>query len=236
MIMAAAVDISNLNYTYPDGTPALAGVNLSVSAGTTFGLLGANGAGKSTLLLHLNGLIGSNGAVRIFGETITRRNAREIRRRVGLVFQDPDDMLFMPRVEDDVAFGPRNLGLPEEEVATRVRDALAAVGLTGMEKRSPHHMSLGERRRASLAAVLSLRPEVLALDEPTANLDGRGRRELGELLATLPGTKIIASHDLAFVRELCPEAAVLARGRVVAAGPANGILDDEALLRENGLV
>ncbi len=233
--MTAAVEIRNLVYAYADGTPALAGVDLTVDEGATFGVVGANGAGKSTLLLHLNGVLHANGAVEIFGEPITARNIKKIRRRVGLVFQDPDDMLFMPRLEDDVAFGPRNLGLPEEEVAERVREALAATGLEGHGKRSPHHMSLGERRRASLAAALALRPDILALDEPTANLDGRGRRELAETLRSLGGTKIIASHDLAFVARLCDEVAVLAGGKVVAAGKAAAILTDEARLREYGL-
>jgi cobalt/nickel transport system ATP-binding protein len=233
--MTTAVRIRDLSYAYPDGTAALAGVDLTVKAGATFGLVGANGAGKSTLLLHLNGLLNGNGTVEIFGEAITKANAKKIRRRVGFVFQDPDDMLFMPRLEDDVAFGPRNLGLAEEEVAARVRNALAATGLEGLERRSPHHMSLGERRRASIAAALALRPDVLALDEPTANLDGRGRRELGELLTSLSGTKIIAGHDLAFIGRLCAEVAVLAGGKVVAAGPADKILGDEGLLREYGL-
>jgi cobalt/nickel transport system ATP-binding protein len=233
--MTTAVRIRDLSYAYPDGTAALAGVNLTVKAGATFGLVGANGAGKSTLLLHLNGLLNGNGTVEIFGEAVTRGNAKKIRRRVGLVFQDPDDMLFMPRLEDDVAFGPRNLGLPDDEVEARVRECLAATGLEGLERRSPHHMSLGERRRASIAAALALRPDVLALDEPTANLDGRGRRELGELLTSLSGTKIIAGHDLAFVGRLCAEVAVLAAGKVVAAGPADKILQDERLVREYGL-
>jgi cobalt/nickel transport system ATP-binding protein len=233
--MTVAVKIRNLEYAYPDGTAALAGVDLTVEEGATVGVVGANGAGKSTLMLHLNGILDGGAAVEIFGERIPRGNVQQIRRRVGLVFQDPDDMLFMPRLDDDVAFGPRNLGLPENEVAARVREALAATGLEGYEKRSPHHMSLGERRRASLAAALALKPDVLALDEPTANLDGRGRRELAELLASLGGTKIIASHDLAFVERLCSEVAVLAGGKVVAAGPARGILTDKALLREYAL-
>jgi cobalt/nickel transport system ATP-binding protein len=233
--MTYAVEIRDLSYTYPDGTAALAGVTLAVEAGTAFGLLGANGAGKSTLLLHLNGVLNGNGAVKVSGEPITEANVKDVRRRVGVVFQDPDDMLFMPRLEDDVAFGPRNLGLAEEEVASRVREALAAVGLAGHGNRSPHHMSLGERRRASIAAALALKPDVLALDEPTANLDGRGRRELAGLLRSLDGTKIIASHDLAFVREVCPEVALLAAGKVVASGRAEGILGREELLREYGL-
>ena len=234
--MTVAVKIRDLSYAYPDGTAALAEVNLAIEAGTAFGLLGANGAGKSTLMLHLNGVLDGGAAVEIFGEPITKRNVRDIRRRVGLVFQDPDDMLFMPRLGDDVAFGPRNLGLPEDEVAARVREALAAAGLAGRESRSPHHMSLGEKRRASIAAALALKPDILALDEPTANLDGRGRRELAALLRSLDGTKIIASHDLAFVRELCAEVAVLAEGRVVAAGRAEEILGREELLREYGLI
>lgn len=233
--MRAAVEIRNLSYKYPDGTVALDAVSLTVNEGTTFGVVGANGAGKSTLLLHLNGILNGNGAVAIFGERVTKRNVKAIRRRVGLVLQDPDDMLFMPRLADDVAFGPRNLGLPEEEVAARVRETLAATGLTGSEKRSPHHMSLGERRRASIAAALALKPDVLALDEPTANLDGRGRRELAELLSSLAGTKIIASHDLAFVARLCAEVGILAGGKVVAAGPAEKILADETVLREYGV-
>ena len=234
--MTVAVKIRNLTYAYPDGTAALAGVDLTVEEGATVGVVGANGAGKSTLMLHLNGVLDGGAAVEIFGERITRRNVKEIRRRVGLVFQDPDDMLFMPRLGDDVAFGPRNLGLPEDEVAARVREALAATGLEGYEKRSPHHMSLGERRRASLAAALALKPDILALDEPTANLDGRGRRELAELLRSLDGTKIIASHDLAFVSEVCSEVALLAAGKVIASGRAEDILAREELLREYGLI
>lgn len=234
--MKVAVKIRNLTYAYPDGTAALAGVDLTVEEGATVGVVGANGAGKSTLMLHLNGVLDGGAAVEIFGERITRGNVKQIRRRVGLVFQDPDDMLFMPRLGDDVAFGPRNLGLAEDEVAARVREALAATGLEGYEKRSPHHMSLGERRRASLATALALKPDVLALDEPTANLDGRGRRELAELLRSLDGTKIIASHDLAFVERLCSEVAVLAAGKVVASGRAEDILAREELLREYGLI
>jgi cobalt/nickel transport system ATP-binding protein len=233
--MTLAIDIRNLQYSYPDGTAALSGVDLAIAEGATVGVVGANGAGKSTLLLHLNGILDGNGAVSIFGEPITKANVKDVRRRVGLVFQDPDDMLFMPHLEDDVAFGPRNLGLPDEEVAARVKEALAATGLEGFEKRSPHHMSLGERRRASLAAALALKPDILALDEPTANLDGRGRRELAELLSSLADTKVIASHDLAFVARLCGEVAVLAAGKVVAAGPTERILANEDKLREFGL-
>ncbi len=233
--MTAAISVRELCYTYPDGTPALCGVNVEVEAGEVFGVVGANGAGKSTLLLHLNGVLRGRGEVRIMGEELNERNVKDIRRRLGLVFQDPDDMLFMPRLEDDVAFGPRNLGLPEEEVAARVGRALAAVGLAAEGARAPHHMSLGERRRASIAAALALEPEVLALDEPTANLDGRGRRELGELLSSLGGTVVIASHDLAFVGRLCARVAVLAAGRVVTAGAAHKVLGDAAAVARWGL-
>ncbi len=233
--MNAAVNVAGLSYRYPDGRLALAGVDLTVPEGATFGLLGANGAGKSTLLLHLGGLLRGAGVVEIFGERFGDGNLKGIRRRVGLVFQDPDDMLFMPRLGDDVAFGPRNFGLGEDEVKSRVQVALAAVGLAGYEGRAPHHLSLGERRRASLAAALALKPDLLLLDEPTANLDGGGRRELASVVKALPGTKIIASHDLAFVGRLCEEVAVMAAGRVVARGAADALLKDEPSLKEWGL-
>lgn len=235
--MTAAVEITNLRYHYPDGTPALEGINLQIEAGVATGILGPNGAGKSTLLLHLVGLCEpAAGEILIGGERLTRASARALRRRVGIVFQDPDDMLFLPRVGDDVAFGPRNLGLPENEVDARVRTSLAAVGLAGFENRAPHHMSLGEKRRASLACVLAMQPEVLLLDEPTANLDGRGRRQLATTLAAIGRTQIIASHDLDFVRRQCPITAVLQKGRMAAGGPTTAVLADESRLRDWGLI
>jgi len=234
--MTAAIEIIDLTYRYPDGTAALYGVNLAFEAGVATGLVGPNGAGKSTLLLHLVGLCEPcAGEIRVGSERLTPAHRKVARRRVGLVFQDPDDMLFLPRVGEDVAFGPRNLGLPEAEVTTRVRDALATVGLTGYESRAPHHLSLGEKRRASLACVLALQPEVLVLDEPTANLDGRGRRQLGETLAAIGGTQIIASHDLDFVKGLCPHIIVLQTGRVAASGETKEVLGNEARVREWGL-
>jgi cobalt/nickel transport system ATP-binding protein len=232
---APAVEIKGLRYTYPDGTPALDGVDLVIDDGARFGILGANGAGKSTLLMHLNGILDGDGGVKVFGEAVTAATARNLRSRVALVFQDPDDMLFMPRLEDDVAFGPRNMGLPEGEVNERVAEALGVTGLAGLGGRAPHHMSLGERRRASIAAALAMKPELLALDEPTANLDGRGRRELAALLSSLGGTLVVASHDVAFVRGLCGEVAVLAGGRVAAAGPAAEVLASPAVLEGFGL-
>jgi len=238
--LGKVVEIKELHFKYPDGKEALKGVSLIILEGESVGIIGPNGAGKSTLLLHLNGLLqgqNPNGRVSVWvrGLPVDSSHLREIRRLVGLVFQDPDDQLFSPTVFDDVAFGPVNLGLPPHEVKERVRQALAWMGLEGYEERSPHHLSLGEKKRVAIAAVLSMKPYILALDEPTANLDPRGRWELIELLRRLPQTKIIASHDLGMVRALCNRVVVLDKGEVVADGPAETILEDHTLLKEHGL-
>ena len=234
-----AIEISNLRFKYHDGTEALHGVNFNVAAGECVGLLGPNGSGKSTLLLHLNGILpekaSANGAVKIFGESISAETVDRVRRRVGLVFQDPDDQLFCPTVAEDVAFGPQQLGLKEAEIAERVRDSLAKVGLAGFENRATHHLSHGEKRRACLAGVLACEPALLVLDEPTSDLDPRGRREFKALLRGIPATKLIATHDLELAVELCSRVIVLDGGNIVADGPALDVLNDERLMLEHGL-
>lgn len=230
-----ALECNNLSFDYPDGSTALRGISLQVGVGETLGLIGPNGAGKSTLLLHFNGLLRGPGEVRIFGETLTPGNVKRIRTRVGLVFQDPDDQLFMPRVFDDVAFGPLCRKEAREQVHKRVSAALSQVGLEGFENRFTHRLSIGEKKRVAIATVLALDCDVLLLDEPTASLDPRARRNLLELLHTLPQTKVVASHDLDFVWRLCTKCALLDEGRVVAAGPTREVLTDAALLESHGL-
>ncbi len=230
-----AIEVKGLTYEYPDGTRALNGVDLFIEEGESVGLVGPNGAGKSTLLLHLNGILRGRGEVRIFGLPVVRENLKEIRRRVGLVFQDPDDQLFSPTVFDDVAFGPLNMGLSPAEAEEEVRRALAMVGLKGMERRSAHHLSFGQQKRVAIATVLSMRPDILALDEPSSNLDPRARRELAELLQGLPVTKVVVTHDLPFVFQICERVVVLDGGRVAADGEAFSVLSDEGLLERHGL-
>ncbi len=237
--MNSAIEITNLRYRYHDGTEALRGVNLRVAPGECVGLLGPNGSGKSTLLLHLNGILPekptADSAVRIQGEAITAQNLEKVRRQVGLLFQDPDDQLFCPTVAEDVAFGPQQLGLGEPEVKMRVAQALARVGLPDFGYRATHHLSHGEKRRACLAGVLACEPSILVLDEPTSDLDPRGRREFKALLRQIPATKLIATHDLELVVELCPRAIVLDRGQVVADGATTELLSNEELMFAHGL-
>lgn len=237
--MRTAIEISNLSYRYHDGTEALRGVSFVVAEGECVGLLGPNGSGKSTLLLHLNGLLPEkpavNGQVRIFDRLVHLETMAQLRREVGLLFQDPDDQLFCATVEEDVAFGPRQLGLSADRLSRRVETALASVGLAGFGRRSTHHLSHGEKRRACLAGVLACAPSVLVLDEPTSDLDPRGRREFKALLRDIPATKLIATHDLEMVVELCSRVIVLDEGRVVAQGPTVELLDDEPLMLAHGL-
>ncbi|MFQ6048168.1 MAG: energy-coupling factor ABC transporter ATP-binding protein [Phycisphaerae bacterium] len=230
-----AILVEGLSYRYPDGTTALQQVDLRVERGSKVGLVGPNGAGKSTLLLCLDGFLASNGAVQIAGLAVRRQNLRRIRSHIGLVFQNPDDQLFMPRLFDDVAFGPINQRLSAEQVRQRVGEALSAVGLTGLEEKAPHHLSMGQKRNATLAAVLAMRPDLLLLDEPSANLDPRWRRRLMGLLAGLKTTMLIASHDLDLIAELCDRVVVLDGGRTVAEGPTGAILADAALMEAHGL-
>jgi cobalt transport protein ATP-binding subunit len=227
--------LERVSYSYPDGQVALREVSFHVPAGQTLGLLGANGAGKSTLLLHLNGLLRGAGTVRVGDLPVNDRTLPQIRARVGLLFQNPDDQLFLPTVFEDVAFGPRNQGFPADEVRARVERALEVTGMRGCEERPPHHLSLGQKKRVALATVLALDCEVLVLDEPTSGLDPRGRRQLAEFLMSLRQTRIVATHDLEFAAELCDRVVVLSEGQIVADGPPGKVLGDAELMERTGL-
>jgi cobalt/nickel transport system ATP-binding protein len=228
--------IEQLAYAYPDGHQALFGVDLRVERGERVALLGPNGAGKTTLVLHLNGLLtGGVGNVTVAGLPVEPVNFAEIRSRVGVVFQDPDDQLFMPTVRDDIAFGPANMGLTGDELDARVREALEQVDMWEFADRPPHHLSFGQRRRVAVATVLAMKPEILVLDEPSSNLDPASRRELADILRSLDVTVLMVTHDLPYALELCPRAAVLSDGVIVADGPTRDILLNDGLMRANRL-
>jgi cobalt/nickel transport system ATP-binding protein len=225
------VELKDLHYRYPDGNPALDGISFRITHGETVAIVGANGAGKSTLLLHLNGcLIPENGTVRVGDFPLTRKTLDHVRRTVGMVFQDPDDQLFMPSVFEDVAFGPLNLGLPPEDVMERVNAALTTVGALHLKDRPPYRLSGGEKRSVAIASVLSMSPSILVMDEPTSNLDPKSRRQLIQLLKTFEHTIIVATHDLDMVLDLCARTIVLKKGRVAADGPSIDILQNAELL------
>ena len=231
------VEIENLVYSYPDGQQALRGISLEVDAGERVALVGTNGAGKSTLLLHLNGILRGKGSVRIGGRQLDDGNLRSIRASVGLVFQDPDDQLFSPTVFDDVAFGPLYMGLSDDDVRSRAHWALEQVQMGSYASRMPHRLSLGEKKKVSIATVLAMEPQILALDEPSAGLDPRARIALLDLLLRLPQTMVIASHDLDLVRQMCDRAVILEDGRLVAELGAGELLEEgrlEALLAVDG--
>jgi cobalt/nickel transport system ATP-binding protein len=231
-----ALDLRDVSYTYPDGHEALRGINLTVPEGERVAVLGPNGAGKTTLVLTLNGIRApSDGTVFVGGLQVVKDNLPEVRRRVGIVFQDPDDQLFMPTVRDDVAFGPANLGLRGDELDAAVSDALAVVGMQSAANRSPHHLSFGERRRVALATVLAMRPDVLVLDEPSSNLDPVARRELAEIVLALDVTVVLVTHDLPYALQLCDRAVVLDDGRLVADGPIVEVLSDEVTMASHRL-
>jgi len=229
------VRVDNLSFCYPDGQQALTDISLTIYQGETVALIGPNGAGKSTLLLHLNGILHSNGVVKVFGKPVNDKNLKWVRSKVGLIFQNPDDQLFSSTVFDDVAFGPINMGYSEAEVRQCVARALDWVGMTGYEQRSPHHLSVGEKKRIAIATVLSMAPEILVIDEPTANLDPGSKWSLISLLKRLPVTKIVASHDLELVQALCQRAIVFDQGQVIADGATDHILADKPLLAAHGL-
>jgi cobalt/nickel transport system ATP-binding protein len=233
--VSCAVEAAGLSFRYPDGRAALTGVDLRARHGERIAVLGPNGAGKTTLMMHLNGLMMGSGRLAVAGLTVVPRTVHELRRRVGLVFQDPDDQLFMPTVEEDVAFGPLNLGLDRAEVRRRVAQSLAAVRMEHAAGRAPYQLSMGERRRVAIATVLAMRPALLVLDEPSASLDPRARRELLEVLAAIEQTMLVTTHDLPLAAELCERAVILAGGRVVADGPCRELLADAELLAAHDL-
>jgi cobalt/nickel transport system ATP-binding protein len=228
--MSCAIDLRGLTYRYPNGHAALDRLDLRVEHGERVAVLGPNGAGKTTLVLQLNGLLRGAGRLEVAGLEVGDDTLRELRARVGIVFQDPDDQLFMPTVREDVAFGPLNMGLERSEVEGRVREALRAVRMEHAADRAPFQLSLGERKRVAIATVLAMRPRLLALDEPSANLDPRSRRELLEVLAEIDRTLVVVTHDLGFAAELCERAVILAGGTIVADGTCHELLADADLL------
>ncbi|HVK21732.1 MAG TPA: ABC transporter ATP-binding protein [Actinokineospora sp.] len=231
-----ALHVDRLAYAYPDGRQALFGVDLRVDAGERVAVLGPNGAGKTTLVLHLNGVLtAGSGRIEVAGLPVEKANLKEIRRRVGVVFQDPDDQLFMPTVRDDVAFGPANFGLRGAELEARVKQALDAVGMAEHAERSPMHLSGGQRRRVALATVLACDPEILVLDEPSANLEPVARRELAEVLLGLERTMLMVTHDLPYALQLCPRSVLIDDGVIVADGPTRELLADASLLAAHRL-
>ena len=231
------IEIKGLNYSYPAGagTEALKNINLDVFEGESLGIIGPNGAGKSTLLLHLNGILNGNSHIRVLDLEVEERNLPRIRSKVGLVFQDPDDQLFMPTVFDDVAFGPINMDLDKEKVRHLVKEALEAVGMQDALNRSSHHLSFGEKKRISIATVLSMEPEILILDEPSSNLDPKARQHLIDLLKRFRFTRIIAGHDLELILEICDRVVVLNKGRVISSGNTKEILSNESLMELHDL-
>ncbi|OGN72180.1 MAG: cobalt ABC transporter ATP-binding protein [Chloroflexi bacterium GWB2_49_20] len=233
--MHHSIEIEHLSYSYPDGHPALQDVSLKIAPGEKVALVGPNGAGKSTLILHLNGILLGKGSVTVCGLPVEQKNLGRVRAAVGMVFQNPDDQLFSPTVFDDVAYGPLYQGLEPHEVSRRVNLALAAVHMEGYTRRVSHHLSMGEKKRISIATVLSVEPEVLVLDEPTAGLDPRSRRAFIHLLRDLPMTMLVSTHDMSMVSELFKRMVIMDEGRIVADGDTRSLMADETLLQAHGL-
>jgi cobalt/nickel transport system ATP-binding protein len=233
--MHHTIEVEKLSYAYPDGHVALREASVMIAPGEKVALVGPNGAGKSTLMLHLNGILQGRGSVRVCGLDVIAKNLGRVRAAVGLVFQNPDDQLFSPTVFDDVAFGPIYQGLPKAEVEDRVYHALDAVHMRDYAKRVSHHLSVGEKKRIAIATVLSMNPEILVLDEPSAGLDPRARRTLINQLRELPQTMLVSTHDLPLARELFLRTVIMDEGRIVADGPTGQLLNDEPLLNAHGL-
>jgi cobalt transport protein ATP-binding subunit len=234
--LTPALLVRRLAYAYPDGTQALFGVDLRIDPGERVAVLGPNGAGKTTLVMHLNGVLQAGaGDISVAGLPVAKQHLKEIRRRVGVVFQDPDDQLFMPTVAEDVAFGPANFGVTGPALETAVADALSAVGMADFRDRSPLHLSFGQRRRVAVATVLACDPEIMVLDEPSANLEPVARRELAEVLLSLDRTMLMVTHDLPYALQLCPRSILIDGGVIVADGPTEKILADPDLLARHRL-
>lgn len=233
--MHHSIVVQNLSFSYPDNRVALRDVSLDISPCEKVALVGPNGAGKSTLILHLNGILRGDGEVTVAGLDVNDKNLGKIRGSVGLVFQTPDDQLFSPTVFDDVAYGPIYQGLSKQDVHERVDEALAVVGMSDFKSRVSHHLSVGEKKRIAIATVLSMHPEVLVLDEPTAGLDPRARRSLLGLLDDMPMTMLVSTHDMLMVQELFQRTIVMDQGRIVADGETKELLEDEQLLKAHGL-
>lgn len=232
----AVLEVNRVAYAYPDGHQALFGVDLHVHRGEKIALLGPNGAGKTTLVLHLNGiLLPGSGMVKIAGMEVKSENLKQIRAKVGVVFQDPDDQLFMPTVRDDVAFGPSNMGITGAELTKTVDEALAAVKMSEFADRSPQHLSFGQRRRVAIATVLAMKPEILVLDEPSSNLDPAARREIAEILNSLDITMLMVTHDLPYALELCHRSVILSGGTIVADKSTYDLLADDELIKQHRL-
>jgi cobalt/nickel transport system ATP-binding protein len=233
--MHHSIEIKDLSFSYPDGTPALNNISLSIAPGEKVALVGPNGAGKSTLILHLNGILNGQGYIHVCGLEVVKENLGRVRSCVGLVFQSPEDQLFSPTVFDDVAFGPLYQGLPTGQVLQSVDEALDAVHMLGYKSRVSHHLSMGEKKRIAIATVLSMHPEVLVLDEPTGGLDPHARRSLIHLLKELPLTMFVSTHDMLLVREIFPRMIILDEGKIVADGPTHELMEDSMLLEAHGL-
>ena len=234
--MNPSLRVQDVTFTYPDGHQALFGVNFELAKGERVALLGPNGAGKTTLVLHLNGILeATSGNVEVDGLEVAKQNFHEIRRRVGIVFQDPDDQLFMPTVRDDIAFGPANMGITGSDLDARVEAALEQVGMLEFADRPPHHLSFGQRRRVAVATVLAMEPEILVLDEPSSNLDPASRRELAEILEALPITMLMVTHDLPYALQLTQRSLILSGGKIVADASTLDVLCDDELMTANRL-
>jgi cobalt/nickel transport system ATP-binding protein len=230
------IEFNDVHFSYPDGTAALKGIDFRITHGEAVGIVGANGAGKSTLISHMNGyLLPSRGTITIGDLNLNRSTLVHARKTVGVVFQNPDDQLFMPTVFDDVAFGPLNIGMTKERVIERVNEALTTVGCSGLKDKPPHHLSMGQKRAVTIAAVIAMQPDILVMDEPASSLDPRSRRQLINLLKEFRHTKIIASHDLDLILDVCERCLVISDGKITADGRADEILLNEKLLEENNL-
>jgi len=230
------LEVSNLSFSYPDKTKALQDVNFTMNKGDSLGIIGNNGAGKSTLLLHLNGVLRGQGTIKIFGDKITKKNLNKIRAKIGIVFQDPNDQLFMPTIFDDIAFGPLNFGLQEKEIVNKVSNILKKFGLYKHRNKPSHHLSFGERKLAALATVLVMEPELIIFDEPTISLDPKSRIQFLNIIKNLDSSKIIATHNIKLVKKICSKILFLKKGKIVIRGNTNTILNNISLLKKHDFI